>query len=120
MPRELPSTAIGWAILQPELPSCVSKQGQHQGELRCSDSSGSYREVPTGCNVSMQQMGYHEGYRYAHDEPNGYVAGQSYFPEGVARPGWYQPTDRGVERRLGEWLTWLRSLDKGTLPEADA
>ena len=43
----------GGAILQPELPSCVSKQGQHQGELRCSDSSGSYREVPTVCNVSV-------------------------------------------------------------------
>ena len=36
------------------------------------------------------------------------------FPEGVARPGWYQPTDRGVERRLGERLTWLRSLDDAT------
>ena len=33
----------------------------------------------------MKQMGYHEGYRYAHDEPNGYAAGQTYFPEGVAR-----------------------------------
>lgn len=75
------------------------------------------RNAPTKL---MQQMGYHEGYRYAPDEPNGYAAGQSYFPEGVARPGWYQPTDRGVERRLGEWLTWLRSLDDGTLPEADA
>ncbi|CAM5214543.1 hypothetical protein CDEF62S_04018 [Castellaniella defragrans] len=73
------------------------------------------RNAPTKL---MQQMGYHEGYRYAHDEPNGYAAGQSYFPEGVARPGWYQPTDRGVERRLGERLTWLRSLDDGTLPEA--
>lgn len=53
LPRELPSTAIGGGILQPELPSSVSKQGQHQGELRCSDSSGSYREVPTVCNVSV-------------------------------------------------------------------
>jgi len=75
------------------------------------------RNAPTKL---MQQMGYHEGYRYAHDEPNGYAAGQTYFPEGVARPGWYQPTARGVERRLGERLTWLRSLDDGALPEADA
>ncbi|PIK75112.1 replication-associated recombination protein A [Pseudomonas sp. 382] len=75
------------------------------------------RNAPTKL---MQQMGYHEGYRYAHDEPNGYAAGQSYFPEGVARPGWYQPTDRGVERRLGERLAWLRSLDDETPPEADA
>lgn len=49
-----------------------------------------------------------------------YAAGQTYFPEGVARPGWYQPTDRGVERRLGERLAWLRSLDDETPPEADA
>src|SRR3546814_6416263 len=62
----------------------------------------------------MKQMGYHEGYRYAHDEPNGYAAGQTYFPEGVARPGWYQPTDRGVERRLGERLTWLRRSEEHT------
>lgn len=65
-------------------------------------------------------LGYHEGYRYAHDEPSGYAAGQTYFPEGVARPGWYQPTDRGVERRLGERLTWLRSLDDATPPSPDA
>ena len=41
-------------------------------------------------------------------------------PPSVTRPGWYQPTDRGVERRLGERLTWLRSLDDGTLPSPDA
>src|SRR3546814_4968218 len=52
------------------------------------------RNAPTKL---MKQMGYHEGYRYAHDEPNGYAAGQTYFPEGVARPGWYQPTDRSEE-----------------------
>lgn len=74
------------------------------------------RNAPTKL---MSQMGYHENYRYAHDEPNGYAAGQHYFPEGIMRPGWYQPTDRGIERRLGERLAWLRSLDDETFSKTD-
>lgn len=57
------------------------------------------RNAPTKL---MSQMGYRESYRYAHHEPNGYAAGQTYFPERVMRPNWYQPTDRGIERKLGE------------------
>jgi len=66
----------------------------------------------------MNQMGYREGYRYAHDEPDGFAAGQTYFPDGVTRPNWYQPTDRGVERSMGERLARLRSLDDASAPEA--
>lgn len=60
----------------------------------------------------MKQMGYGAEYRYAHDEPDAYAAGQTYFPEGVDPPRWYQPTDRGLDIKLGEKLTWLRSLDE--------
>mgnify|MGYP000241702567 FL=1 len=74
------------------------------------------RNAPTKL---MSQMGYREGYRYAHHEPNAYAAGQTYFPEGVMRPGWYQPTDRGRERerKLGEKLAWLHSLDDSASPD---
>ena len=65
----------------------------------------------------MKQMGYGAEYRYAHDEPNAYAAGQSYFPEGVSPPQWYQPTDRGLDIKLGEKLTWLRSLDEAVKKE---
>lgn len=75
------------------------------------------RNAPTKL---MQQMGYRQGYRYAHHEPNGYAAGQTYFPEGVERPDWYQPTDRGAERAIGERLAWLRSLDDAAARGADA
>ncbi len=68
----------------------------------------------------MQQMGYHEGYRYAHDEPNGYAAGQSYFPEGVARPAGISQRTEVLSAGWEKGLRWLRSLDDGTLPEADA
>lgn len=60
----------------------------------------------------MKQMGYGEEYRYAHDEPNAYAAGQTYFPEGIDPPHWYQPSDRGLDIKLGEKLAWLRSLDE--------
>lgn len=59
----------------------------------------------------MKQMGYGAEYRYAHDEPNAYAAGQNYFPDGVVPPRWYQPTDRGLDKKIGEKLDWLRSLD---------
>ncbi len=68
----------------------------------------------------MKQMGYGQGYRYAHDEADGFAAGQGYFPDGVARPDWYQPTDRGAERSMGERLAWLRSLDDATTPDASS
>ncbi len=60
----------------------------------------------------QKQMGYGQDYRYAHDEPHAYPAGMSCLPDGVATPGWYQPTDRGLEAQLREKLQWLRSLDK--------
>ncbi|RPH40900.1 MAG: replication-associated recombination protein A, partial [Burkholderiales bacterium] len=52
----------------------------------------------------MKEMGYGQAYRYAHDEPNAYAAGQSYFPDGVAPQQWYRPTDRGLEGKVAEKL----------------
>jgi putative ATPase len=68
----------------------------------------------------MKEMGYGQAYRYAHDEPNAYAAGQTYFPEGVAPQRWYQPTDRGLEAKVAEKLAWLRSLDAAARPGKDA
>ena len=60
----------------------------------------------------QKQMGYGAEYRYAHDEPNAYPAGMSCLPDGMAVPGWYQPTDRGLEAKIREKLAWLRGLDE--------
>jgi len=68
----------------------------------------------------MKEMGYGQAYRYAHDEPNAYAAGQTYFPDGVASQRWYQPTDRGLEAKVAEKLAWLRSLDAAARPGNDA
>ena len=66
------------------------------------------RNAPTKL---MKNLGYGKDYRYAHDEDEGYAAGESYLPEGVEPHAWYQPTDRGLEAKIREKLEHLRSLD---------
>ena len=66
------------------------------------------RNAPTKL---MKQLGYGKLYRYAHDEPNAYAAGETYLPEGIGEPGWYQPTPRGLEGKIAEKLAYLRELD---------
>ncbi|MDR2365415.1 MAG: recombination factor protein RarA, partial [Zoogloeaceae bacterium] len=66
------------------------------------------RNAPTKL---MREMGCGKDYRYAHDEPEAYAAGETYLPEGMAEPGWYRPTPRGLEARIREKLARLRELD---------
>lgn len=60
----------------------------------------------------MRDLGYSKGYRYAHDEPEGYAAGESYFPDGMQKRQYYRPVARGLETRIAEKLAHLRDLDK--------
>jgi putative ATPase len=66
------------------------------------------RNAPTKL---MRELGYGKAYRYAHDEPEGYAAGENYFPEGMGQPQYYQPVARGLEIRIAEKLAHLRDLD---------
>ena len=66
------------------------------------------RNAPTRL---LKELGHGRGYRYAHDEPNAYAPGESYLPVEIDRPGWYQPSDRGLEAKIAEKLASLRSLD---------
>ena len=66
------------------------------------------RNAPTKL---MKQLGYGKLYRYAHDEPEAYAAGEHYLPEGLGDPAWYQPTPRGLEGKIAEKLAYLRKLD---------
>ena len=67
------------------------------------------RNAPTKL---MKNIGYGQEYRYAHDEDDGYAAGETYLPDGMAEQGWYQPTDRGLEQKIAEKLAYLRGLDR--------
>jgi putative ATPase len=67
------------------------------------------RQAPTDL---MKKLGYGDGYRYAHDEAHGFAAGETYFPEGMKAPHWYQPVDRGLEKKVAEKMAFLRQLDE--------
>ena len=66
------------------------------------------RNAPTRL---MKDIGYARGYRYAHDEAGGFAAGESYWPEGMTPPRFYEPVRRGLEIRIGERLDELRRLN---------
>ena len=66
------------------------------------------RNAPTQL---MKELGHGKAYRYAHDEPHAYAAGESYLPEGMAAPNWYAPVDRGLESQIAEKMAFLRKLD---------
>lgn len=67
------------------------------------------RNAPTKL---MQSEGYGADYRYAHDEPGAFAAGESYFPEALAGTRYYQPVDRGLEIKIAEKLARLRALNE--------
>lgn len=60
----------------------------------------------------LKELGNHVEYRYAHDEPNAYAAGENYFPEPLKETQFYFPTNRGMELKIKEKLDWLREQDK--------
>ena len=65
------------------------------------------------CNAStklMKDLDYGKGYRYAHDEKDGFSVGQTYFPEALGEMQYYQPTDRGLEIKIREKLNQLRGV----------
>ena len=64
------------------------------------------RNAPTRL---MKDLGYGSGYRYAHDEPQAYAAGERYFPDDMPDRRYYHPAPRGLEQRIGEALERLRS-----------
>jgi putative ATPase len=69
------------------------------------------RNAPTRL---MKEIGYGKGYRYAHDEPGGYAAGERYFPDAMPDRRYYVPVTRGLEIKIGEALAARRARDAKT------
>jgi putative ATPase len=74
------------------------------------------REVPVHLRNAptklMKELGHGHAYRYAHNEPHAYAAGESYLPEGMDAPAWYQPVPRGLETKIAQKMAFLRQLDE--------
>ncbi|MCP8465878.1 replication-associated recombination protein A [Pseudomonas sp. ZM23] len=69
------------------------------------------RNAPTKL---MKNLGYGDEYRYAHDEPDAFAAGEDYFPEPMQPRQYYQPVPRGLELKIGEKLRHLANLDQAS------
>ena len=89
---------------------------QAYGEVRATVERSGTLEVPMHLRNAptrlMKNLGYGEGYRYAHDEPGGHSAGQQYLPDALAGTEFYQPTTRGLEGKIAEKLAQLRAANK--------
>ncbi|NYE26452.1 replication-associated recombination protein A [Pigmentiphaga litoralis] len=85
-------------------------------QARASIKKDKSREVPVHLRNAptklMKELGYGHEYRYAHDEPEAYAAGETYLPEGMPEPGWYQPVPRGLELKIADKLARLRQMDE--------
>jgi putative ATPase len=75
------------------------------------------RNAPTRL---MKEIGYGKGYRYAHDEPGGYAAGERYFPDGMPERRYYVPVQRGLEIKIGEALNARRARQPAPKNSTDA
>ena len=80
------------------------------------------REVPNHLRNAptklMKELGHGRQYRYAHDEPEAYAAGERYLPDDMPEPRWYQPVPRGLESKIADKLAHLRQLDEAAAPPA--
>lgn len=99
--------------------ACAAKSNAvytaYQSAMRDAKQSGS-REVPlhlrNAPTALMKSLDYGKGYRYAHDEVNGYAAGEHYFPDDMRARQYYHPVNRGLEIRIAEKLSALRESGK--------
>jgi putative ATPase len=67
------------------------------------------RNAPTAL---ARELGHGDAYRYAHDEPDGFAAGEDYFPAGMGGRLYYHPSERGLEKKIAEKLAWLRAENR--------
>jgi putative ATPase len=94
------------------------------GEARKAARQSGSLEVPMALRNAptrlMKELGHGQGYRYAHDEPGAYAAGESYLPAPLQGRVFYHPVERGLEIRIAEKLAALRARDRASQDETDA
>ena len=108
--------ALGQAVIYLAIAAKSNAGYNAYNQARAFVKKDKSREVPVHLRNAptklMKELGYGHEYRYAHDEPNAYAAGETYLPDGIGDPGWYQPVPRGLEIKIGEKLAMLRKWDQ--------
>ena len=107
--------ALGQAVIYLAIAAKSNAGYNAYNQARAFVRTDKSREVPVHLRNAptklMKELGYGHEYRYAHDEPNAYAAGETYFPDDMREPGWYQPVPRGLETKIADKLAFLRQLD---------
>lgn len=111
--RAIAQAAV-YCALAPKSNALYSAFNQMRAYVRTQPSYEVPVHLRNAASGLLKELGYGEGYRYAHDEPGAYAAGMTYLPPEMQDLTFYQPTDRGLERQLAEKLRYLRSLDAAT------
>ncbi|WJM86763.1 replication-associated recombination protein A [Dickeya chrysanthemi] len=108
--------ALGQAVIYLAIAAKSNAGYMAYNQARAFVKQDKSREVPVHLRNAptklMKELGYGHEYRYAHDEPNAYAAGETYLPDGIDEPGWYQPVPRGLEIKIAEKLALLRKWDE--------
>jgi len=108
--------ALGQAVIYLAVAAKSNAGYMAYNQAKAFVSQDKSREVPVHLRNAptklMKELGYGHEYRYAHNEPNAYAAGETYFPDGIEEPGWYQPVPRGLEVKIAEKLAMLRKWDE--------
>lgn len=107
--------ALGQAVIYLAVAAKSNAGYKAWNEVRAFVAKDASRPVPmhlrNAPTTLMKQIGAGANYRYAHDEAQGYAAGETYLPDGMQAPHWYRPVARGLETKIAEKLAQLRSLD---------
>ena len=83
-------------------------------DIRAQGSEGVPLHLRNAPTKLMKEQGYGDDYRYAHDYPDAYAAGENYFPEALKKARYYQPSGRGLEKKIADKLDYLRQLDQSS------
>lgn len=116
--------ALGQAVIYLAVAAKSNAGYKAYNQARAFVKQDKSREVPVHLRNAptklMKELGYGHEYRYAHDEPHAYAAGEHYLPDGMAEPGWYEPVARGLELKIAEKLRFLRQLDEEARSRQDS
>jgi putative ATPase len=108
--------ALGQAVIYLSVAAKSNAGYDAYNQARAFVKQDKSREVPVHLRNAptklMKELGYGREYRYAHDEPNAYAAGETYLPDGMKEPGWYRPAPRGLETKIAGKLAQLRKWDE--------
>jgi putative ATPase len=103
--------AVVYLAIAPKSNAVYKAWGQVQALVRSDGSRPVPMHLRNAPTRLMKGLGHGQGYRYAHDEEDGYAAGENYLPDGLPARHFYEPVPRGLELRIGEKLAELRARD---------